>query len=42
MYLNHAGTGHFDASRRAVAGIAQAIDAQAAMLAYLIVTGSLG
>jgi len=35
MHLNHAGIGHFDAGRRAVAGIAQAIEAQAAMLAYL-------
>jgi DHA2 family multidrug resistance protein len=35
MHLNHAGIGHFDAHRRAVAGIAQAIEAQAAMLSYL-------
>jgi len=35
IHLNHAGVGYFDAHKRAVAGIAQAIEAQAAMLSYL-------
>jgi DHA2 family multidrug resistance protein len=35
FHLNHAGIGHFDAHKRAVAGLLQAIERQAAMMSYL-------